>query len=166
MANGNPYYDITPTALQGSWGPDSCMTDAIASYTPNIPWPIYHCNNTIRKNGEGTSAATPQIAAAVALWFEKYKNILPRDWRRVEAVRNALFRSAKAGDTQHLGHGILQANAALAIAPDLNLKKTDADNDSFSFLRVITGLGVTPAVQLSVAVGTASPGETATSELT
>jgi len=27
------------------------------------------------------------VAAAVALWLEKYKASLPRDWRRVEAVR-------------------------------------------------------------------------------
>lgn len=147
MADGQPYYHITPNALQGSWGPDSCMTAAIATYTPNIPWPVYRCGTTIRENGEGTSAATPQIAAAVALWFEKYKNVLPRDWRRVEAVRNALFRSATGGDRQYLGNGILRANAALAIAPVLNLQKTAPDSDSFSFLRVITGLGIgdTPA---------------------
>src|SRR5205814_2263096 len=101
----------------------------------------------IRENGEGTSAATPQVAAAVALWYEKYKSFLPRDWRRVEAVRNALFSSAKAkrADPQHFGNGILQANAALAVAPSLNLPQTPPDSDSFSFLRVITGLGVTDA---------------------
>jgi subtilisin family serine protease len=143
MANGKRYYDIGIPDLQGSWGPDSCMTDALASYTPNIPWPLYHCRDVIRKNGEGTSAATPQVAAAVALWFEKYKGVLPRDWRRVEAVRKALFDSAKGGDAQYMGRGILQANAALSINPDLNLTKTNPDNDSFSFLRVLTGLGLT-----------------------
>lgn len=145
MANGQPYYNITAPALEGSWGPDSCMSDAIATYTPNIPWAVFGCPSTLRFNGEGTSAATPQIAAAVALWFEKYKNSLPRDWRRIEAVRHALFSSAKAKgvDAQHFGKGILQANEALAITPVLNLAQTPADNDSFSFLRVITGLGVT-----------------------
>ena len=143
MADGRPYYDITPTAMQGNWGPESCMTAAIASYTPNIPWPVYHCASTIRQNGEGTSAATPQIAAAVALWFEKYKNLLPRDWRRVEAARHALFTSARNGDAQYFGRGILQAAAALAVAPVLSLEKTPPDKDSFSFLRVLTGLGIT-----------------------
>jgi hypothetical protein len=143
MANGQPYYDITPNALQGSWGPDSSMTAAIATYTPNIPWAVFGCQSVLRLNGEGTSAATPQVAAAVALWYEKYKNFLTRDWHRVEAVRNALFRSAKIGDQQRLGRGILQAHAALDIAPLLNLPKTPADGDSFSFFRVITGLGVT-----------------------
>jgi len=145
MANGQPYYNIERNDIQGSWGPDSCMTAAIASYTPNIPWPVYGCETRIRNNGEGTSAATPQVAAAVALWYEKYKNFLARDWHRVEAVRNALFSSAKAKgvDPQHFGNGILQANAALGIAPNLNLPQTPPDNDSFSFFRVITGLGLT-----------------------
>jgi len=92
-------------------------------------------------------AATPQVAAAVALWYEKYKNFLGRDWHRVEAVRHALFTSAKArgADPQHFGNGILQANTALSVAPNLTLPQTPADNDSFSFFRVITGLGLTDA---------------------
>ena len=145
MANDRPYYDIQRNALQGNWGPDSCMTAAIASYTPNIPWPVYGCDTRVRYNGEGTSAATPQVAAAVALWFENYKNFLGRNWQRVEAVRNALFASAKARnmDQQHFGNGILQAKAALSVAPNLNLPKTPPDKDSFAFFRVITGLGIT-----------------------
>ncbi len=145
MADGRPYWDITPLALQGSWGPDSCMTSAIAAYTPNIPWPVFQCpNNNIRENGEGTSAATPQVAAAVALWYEKYKQFMTRNWKRVEAVRHALFQSAKDQNRnpQHFGKGILQANSALAIPPDLNRPQTPPDNDSFSFFRVITGLGI------------------------
>lgn len=144
MANGRPYDNITPFALQGSYGPDSSMIAAIAAYTPNIPWPVFQCANSIRENGEGTSAATPQVAAAVALWYEKYKQFLGRNWRRVEAVRNALFQSAKDKnvDRKHFGNGILQANAALAIPPDLNRPQTRADNDSFAFFRVITGLGI------------------------
>ncbi len=97
----------------------------------------------IRLNGEGTSAATPQVAAAVALWFEKYKNELPRDWRRVEAVRNALFSSAKQkADKKHFGNGVLQARAALDVRPLFGLKQSDKSDNSFAFLRVITGLGV------------------------
>ena len=144
MADDAPYYDLPATLLEGSWGPDSCMTAALCSYTPNIPWAKITCPDTVDLNGQGTSACTPQIAAAVALWYEKYKSILPRDWRRVEAVRKALFESAKKkGDLSHLGNGILQAREALDRAPVLNLPKTASDSDSFSFFRVITGLGVT-----------------------
>ncbi|MDT7543433.1 MAG: hypothetical protein QOE33_3337 [Acidobacteriota bacterium] len=145
MADGHPYYNLDRNALEGNWGPDSSMSAALASYTPNIPWAVFGCKTTLRLNGEGTSAATPQIAAAVALWYEKYKSILPRDWQRVEAVRRALFTSAQPGDGQYIGHGILRANDALSVAPVFNLDKTKSDNDSFSFLRVITGLGIADA---------------------
>ncbi|HLM56492.1 MAG TPA: S8 family serine peptidase, partial [Pyrinomonadaceae bacterium] len=142
MANGEPYDDLSGMVLEGNYGPDSSMTAAIASFTPNIPWPVFGCETAVRRNGEGTSAATPQVAAAAALWYENYKNVLPRDWHRVEAVRHALFSSAKAGDARRLGNGSLRAQAALAVKPVLNLPKTPADKDSFSFFRVITGLGV------------------------
>ncbi|HJP95395.1 MAG TPA: S8 family serine peptidase [Pyrinomonadaceae bacterium] len=144
MADGTHYYGLDFSELEGNWGPDSSMSSALSTYTPNIPWAVFGCGNTIRLNGEGTSAATPQIAAAVALWYEKYKSFLGRNWQRVEAVRHALFTSAKnqGVDREHLGNGILQAHAALGIAPVLNLPKTPADRDSFAVLRVITGLGV------------------------
>src|SRR3954452_25017443 len=38
MANLNPYAELTGKALVGSFGPDSVMKDAIAAFTPNIPW--------------------------------------------------------------------------------------------------------------------------------
>lgn len=144
MADGKPYANLEGTTMEGNYGPPSRMTSALAAYTPNIPWPKFHCPTAIRLNGEGTSSATPQVAAAVALWFEKHKAALPRDWQRVEAVRKALFDSAKAksADPKRLGRGILQANAALGIAPVLGLQKSEADSDSFAFLRVLTGLGI------------------------
>jgi subtilisin family serine protease len=147
MENGNEYYNITQ-GIEGSWGPDSAMTAALSSYTPNIPWAKLGCATTINLDGAGTSACTPQVAAAVALWYEKYKSVLPRDWRRIEAVRLALFKSARppaAGKAKFLGRGILSARDALAIAPVLNLPQTPPDSDSFAFLRVITGLGVAEA---------------------
>jgi len=145
MADGRPYINLTGRTLNGNFGPDSSMTAALSTYTPNVPWAKFGCETAVRLDGEGTSAATPQIAAAVALWYEKYKNVLPRDWRRVEEVRRALFDSAKnkSDDPAHLGQGILQAAAALAIRPVFGLPKTPADSDSFAFLRVITGLGIT-----------------------
>jgi subtilisin family serine protease len=146
MADGRPYTGLKGTALEGSFGPDSAMKAAIAAYTPNIPWARFMCGTVLRLNGEGTSAATPQVAAAAALWLEKYKKELPRDWRRVEAVRNALFSSAKLkADKKHFGNGVLQARAALAVKPALGLKQSERSDNSWSFLRVLTGLGIVEA---------------------
>ncbi len=145
MADGTPYADLKGfNTLEGSFGPDSAMKAAVAAYTPNIPWARFMCGTVIRLNGEGTSAATPQVAATVALWIEKYKNELPpRDWRRVEAARNALFTSTKLrGDKKHFGNGVMQALRALDVKPALGLPKSAPSDDSFAFLRVVTGLGV------------------------
>ena len=142
MANGAPYADLD-SVMEGSFGPDSAMDTALSTYTPNIPWPRFGCPETIRLNGEGTSAATPQVAAAAALWLEKYKSVLPRDWRRVEAVRHALFQSAAMkNDRKHLGNGVLRAAEALKVLPDLNRPQSDESTASFALLRLITGLGI------------------------
>ncbi len=140
MADGRPYTGLG--TMQGNYGPGSVMRTAMAAYTPNIPWAVFGCRERMRMNGAGTSSATPQIAAAAALWFEKYKSQLPRDWRRVEAVRNALFSSARPAHPDELGRGILDAAAALEMRPVLGLKQTRSDPDSFAWFRVITGLGI------------------------
>ena len=143
MANGKPYAGLQGKEMQGCFGPASAMKTAIAAYTPNIPWPVFHCEASIRLDGAGTSAATPQVAAAAALWFEAYKSELPRDWRRVEAARHALFSTAKSkDDATHFGNGVLQAHAALGVRPVLGLKKSDRSNSSWAFLRLLTGLGI------------------------
>jgi len=143
MADGRPYADLDGIVMEGSFGPASAMTKAMAAYTPNIPWPRFGCEaDVIRLNGEGTSAATPQVAAAATLWLEAHKHQLPHDWRRVEAVRHALFSTATKVDPKHFGNGLLRARDALDVRPRLDLAKSDASKVSFSLFRVITGLGL------------------------
>src|SRR5262245_49705892 len=55
MANHKAYADLSGfTTLEGNFGPASRMKAAIAAYTPNIPWPVFGCDDAIRLNGEGT----------------------------------------------------------------------------------------------------------------
>lgn len=144
MADGKPYAKLQKFTMCGNHGPSSRMGSAIAAFTPNIPWAKFGCPDVVRLNGAGTSSATPQVAAAVALWFERYKGVLPRDWRRVEAVRHALFTTAVPPGKMraYLGNGILRAADALRVRPRLDLPQTKPNKDSFAFLRVMTGLGV------------------------
>lgn len=151
MADGRPYFNLPVQDMQGNHGPDSKMQTAISAYTPNISRARIGSGSIIDLNGEGTSAATPQVAAAAALYYAKYKKQLlamPDGWRRVEAVRNALFASAKApaggnANFETLGRGILRANEALKIAPAAtDEQKQPVDDASFSFLKGMFGWGL------------------------
>ena len=83
------------------------------------------------------------------MWLAKYRNFpFGEVWRRVEAVRKALFDAADkelADCAQYFGNGALRAAKALAIAPDLNLPKQPEASAAFSFLRALTGLAMTAA---------------------
>lgn len=143
MADRHPYAGLLDKALEGSFGPESAMTEALAAFTPNIPWAVFGCTDAVRLDGQGTSAATPQVAAAAALWLEHYKDQLPRDWRRVEAVRHALFLSAtNKDDAKHFGNGVLQAGRALEQRPVLGLAQSAESRTLFSLFRLVTGLGL------------------------
>jgi len=132
VAKANPEFGKSKAAggeyMQGNYYPKSAMRTAIAAYTPNVPWSVFKDKEKkdpiILKNGGGTSSATPQIAAAAALWITKNKEELKAKgyygtWKQVEAVRYALFKSARKrniiGWEKYYGNGILQARAALDI---------------------------------------------------
>jgi hypothetical protein len=102
----------------------------IAAYSPNIPWPVSStavasgAKNLIDLDGSGTSAATPQVAAAAALWLQQNYNQISssnawNSYKKAEAVYVALLATAKrAKDGQpdhYLGAGILQARDALGL---------------------------------------------------
>ncbi len=154
MADGRPYFGLPVGVMQGNWGPTSKMATAIAAFTPNMPWAELGCARIVDMDGAGTSSATPQIAAAAALYLQEHGRVLfnrnryPEPWMRAEAVRHALFagasRAAGAGNTEKLGNGILQAAHSLARTPlsASQLRSTPRDSASMAFLNVFTGFGV------------------------
>ncbi len=150
MADGRAYADLPLTMMAGNYGPSKKMKTAMAAYTPNLPWARIGCASTIDLDGAGTSSATPQIAAAAALYMAKYETqlaALPEAWMRVEAVRQALFETSEHGgsfDAKRLGRGMLRAARALAQKPAAAsaLAQEERDTVSFAALRVLTGLGI------------------------
>lgn len=77
----------------------------------------------------GTSYATPQVAAAAALWVETHWNKLPRlgagdGWKTVESFRKALVKSAdvrslRLGNGRRVNRPCLNVNRLVRMAPDL-----------------------------------------------
>lgn len=130
--------------MQGNCGPDAHMWHVMSAYTPNVFWTdsgIYEDSEYpdphFIMTGGGTSSATPQIAAAAALWIVKHRAELEQKgyrgtWKQVEAVRYALFKSAEkfnehtgsianAEERQgkyysYMGQGALRAFKALEVA--------------------------------------------------
>jgi subtilisin family serine protease len=130
-----PYSTKLIGEMQGCYGPMPYMKKALAAFTPNTPW-ASASSGGISFGGAGTSSATPQIAAAAAIYYRQYYQPLQalQPWQRVEAIRNALYKSAKKyinlkeeDYRLYFGNGILQANAALQIPVADNLQATPPD---------------------------------------
>jgi subtilisin family serine protease len=147
MANGVPYANLPVKRMAGNYGPDGKMRTAIAAYTPNVPWARFGEPTVVDFDGNGTSAATPQVAAAAAIWIDKHRaeyDAYREDWMRVEAVRKALFDTAAKGAAAlapELGTGMLRAADALShqAAPASQLTQTPSDGSSFAFLKLLLG---------------------------
>lgn len=155
--DGSPYYKMfgigNLTTMEGNFGPRKVMGKAIAAYTPNVSWAVYHKQDIVSLNGAGTSSATPQIAAAAALYYQKYFSELEAmefGWQRVETIRQAMYDSAlkkiKIGyqnDVElYFGNGALQANEMLKIKPSaVNIQMQEPDVVRWPFLKLITGAG-------------------------
>lgn len=151
MADHAAYADLGIERMAGNYGPAEKMRTAISAFTPNCPWARLGCQEIVDHDGAGTSAATPQVAAAAALWMQRNRAALdkyPEPWMRVEAVRSALFSSALLRANQgsdHFGRGELRARDALdrkplAAAELVKLKQPD-DDASFPVFKILSGLG-------------------------
>ncbi|WP_306831879.1 S8 family serine peptidase [Neorhizobium huautlense] len=158
MSDGRSYSGLESGTMQGNYGPDSKMATALGAYTPNVPWAEIDCGKIVDMDGAGTSAATPQIAAAAALWLAQHWDTVkqyPEPWMRVEAVRHALFSKAlkstakmNAQETREkIGQGVLRAQDALSVLPLAanKLKKLKPASDSWSWLNLLIGGGVSLA---------------------
>ena len=137
--------------MQGNWGPPKAMKYALAAFTPNVPWLVKDDELPVKKSGGGTSSATPQIAAAAALWILKNRQALDEKnytgtWKQVEAVRHALFHSAHKNNFEYwdtyYGNGILQAADALNIpVPEIDDSMKTAGCES-TWTGILEALGL------------------------
>ncbi|GHC08837.1 S8 family serine peptidase [Thermomonas carbonis] len=154
MADGRPYTGLDAGTMQGNFGPTEKMATALGAYTPNVPWAKIGCGTVVDMDGAGTSSATPQIAAAAALWLAEHWETVrqyPHAWMRVEAVRQALFSTAGKTTGQMgpervfetLGQGTVRAHAALAFQPlaSTRLVRAAPAEASWSWLNVLFGQG-------------------------
>jgi len=106
-----PYTTDHFGVMQGCWGPSALMRKSLGAYTPNVPWMRLGLPTAWDMDGGGTSASTPQVAAACALWLAKYNEVLPRDWRRGAACRRVLFGGVtdRELNVEKIGVGALDA---------------------------------------------------------
>lgn len=145
--------------MQGNYGPRTLMRTAMSAFTPNTPWATFQSPDAVSLQGAGTSSATPQIAAAAAIYWKKYHDelIMLEGWQQVEVIRQALFTTAQRdnltgieGDildedkiTFYFGKGQLRALDALQHSPTEllpSIKKEQNDEVYLAFWRVLFGV--------------------------
>ncbi|MFN7175975.1 MAG: S8 family serine peptidase, partial [Thermaurantiacus sp.] len=156
MADTRPYASkpagpLSLATMAGCYGPEAKMATALAGFTPNIPWARIGCPDRVDEDGGGTSSATPQVAAAAALFIAKHRAALgrlPEPWMRGEAVRQALFGTAQLPDLRNasrfFGAGHVAATALLAagVPAATNLVRAPDARAGLGLLRLLTGRGL------------------------
>lgn len=103
--------------LRGRYGSGDYCPHAIAAYGTAQPFCVPLSTNLIDLRASGTSLATAQVAAAAALYIQRYQWVGAANWSRAQAVYDALLATAKSGPTP-----ILQAARAIATPPGSPVK--------------------------------------------
>jgi len=154
-----PYYANKYTfqkVLEGNFGPDSAMSTAIAAFTPNVLGALIKTAAGYTRGFGGTSASTPQAAAAAALYIQKHLDQLKglAGWQKVEFVRAALFTGARPAKMDYFGNGLLQADVTLSQTPIVaQLTQQPVDTIEFALLKELFGWdALSPAQQAMMSV--------------
>ncbi len=116
--------EVGGASMQTCFGPEEASSTNIAAYTPNVQWAGQFDGALFNPSGGGTSSATPQVAAAAAMYMYVHRKELANITEpalRAEITRQALFQSAQPSDSDDhnkvFGTGLLKARDALALKP-------------------------------------------------
>jgi len=153
--------------MLGSFGPKDKMHNVVAGWGPNVPWvefpagihpPMDPWNvvgdwNRLGLDGGGTSANTPQVAAAASLVLEHHRSELSKlnGWKRVESIYQVLRDSAEkpkqANAELFFGNGFLRASRAVdSPLPPTNQLKHHSAKVGFYWLKVLASAFLPPPV--------------------
>lgn len=158
----HPYSSNKIGEMQGCYGPEKHMNKALAAFTPNSPW-ASGSKSVISFSGAGTSSATPQVAAAAAIYYRKNHQQLDAlpGWQRVEAIRHALFKHASKNGIpdgsfkRSFGNGILKALDSLSEPVKIITEKTPEDKVPWfpiltTIFKAVPKAGIQPGNKLTM----------------